>query len=585
MFRQLFVLLCVMIAGEEVCHAQTLSDDRLIDECEESMARADHKRAEMLARKLLESGARTNSDRSNAFAKAYLGSFNVSRGKLKEGFQMLNNATDWAKEEKNDTVMAIALNGLGIYYVMAENNMVLALKYMNEAKAHADKAKTPMLRFRIECNVVQAAIIRNDTTMLDYAVGSFEAAEKLPVRPAMPIMARHIARLLILKEDFATALNYLNKADALGVVGDVDRISGELLRGEIYLRQKEYSKAYASYNKALGMTKGVTQEIEVYIGMARVRLSSGEYDKAKEYAAKFHSLAEEAGITAYDDYYYSIMMEACAALGQWRDAYDYSGKLNKSITEQADADKEYIQKQITTAMQVERKEQEAEMRRQELQAERRRNIILAVSLALVILLSVVLVLEIRKKNHLYKTIVRQFRDAITEGDNLRKQLRQQMTVTETAEATDELLPVMHMQPEEAATSDAPDMEDEDDGKELASSLDEQTAEQLWQTLMREIEENKVYLNQGLTRETLAKLVGTNRTYLSKIIYLHTGLGYTQFINSRRIEEAVRILSDTKRSDYPLKAICQDIGFSSMTTFYNLFKARTGMTPSVFRKNA
>lgn len=581
----MFVLLCVMIAGEVVCHAQTLSDDRLIDECEESMARADHKRAEMLARKLLESGARTNSDRSNAFAKAYLGSFNVSRGKLKEGFQMLNNATDWAKEEKNDTVMAIALNGLGIYYVMAENNMVLALKYMNEAKAHADKAKTPMLRFRIECNVVQAAIIRNDTTMLDYAVGSFEEAEKLPVRPAMPIMARHIARLLILKEDFANALSYLNKADALGVVGDVDRISGELLRGEIYLRQKEYAKAYASYNKALGMTKGVTQEIEVYIGMARVRLSSGEYDKAKEYAAKFHSLAEGAGITAYDDYYYSIMMEACAALGQWRDAYDYSDKLNKSITEQADADKEYIQKQITTAMQVERKEQEAEMRRQELQAERRRNIILAVSLALVILLSVVLVLEIRKKNHLYKTIVRQFRDAITEGDNLRKQLRQQMTVTETAGATDELLPVMHMQPEEAATPDAPDMEDEDDGKELASSLDEQTAGQLWQTLMREIEENKVYLEQGLTRETLAKLVGTNRTYLSKIIYSHTGLGYTQFINSRRIEEAVRILSDPTRSGYPLKAICQDIGFSSMTTFYNLFKARTGMTPSVFRKNA
>lgn len=582
----MFVLLCVMIAGEEVCHAQTLSDDRLIDECEESMARADHQRAEMLARKLLESGARTNSDRSNAFAKAYLGSFNVSRGKLKEGFQMLNNATDWAKEEKNDTVMAIALNGLGIYYVMAENNMVLALKYMNEAKAHADKAKTPMLRFRIECNVVQAAIIRNDTTMLDYAVGSFEAAEKLPVRPAMPIMARHIARLLILKEDFATALNYLNKADALGVVGDVDRISGELLRGEIYLRQKEYSKAYASYNKALGMTKGVTQEIEVYIGMARVRLSSGEYDKAKEYAAKFHSLAEEAGITAYDDYYYSIMMEACAALGQWRDAYDYSGKLNKSITEQADADKEYIQKQITTAMQVERKEQEAEMRRQELEAERRRNIILGVALALVLLLSVGLVLEVRKKNRLYKTIVRQFRDAITDGDNLRKQLKEQKQETENVEKSAGIfLPVIRFSADIDEAPETGAAADEVDCKEQASSLDAHTAEELWRALMREIEENKVYLEQGLTRETLAKQLGTNRTYLSKIIYSHTGLGYTQFINGWRIEEAVRILSDTTRSDYPLKAICQDIGFSSMTTFYNLFKARTGMTPSVFRKNA
>ncbi len=249
------------------------------------------------------------------------------------------------------------------------------------------------------------------------------------------------------------------------------------------------------------------------------------------------------------------MKDACAALGQWREAYGYSDKLNKCIEEQADTSKEYVQKQITTAMQVERKEQEAEMRRLELQSERRRNIILGAVLALVIILSAVLAIEIRKKTGLYRTIVRQFREAITERDDLRRQLRQQ-----EADAAD-------------------------DGKEKHSSLDARMAKELWRALMKEMEENEVYLEPGMSREALAKLLGTNRTYLSKIIYANTGLGYTQFINSWRIEAAVRILSDTSRADYPLKAICRDIGFSSMTTFYKLFKARTGMTPSVFRKNA
>ena len=519
------------------------------------MVRADYHKAERLSRQLMAYGERIDSDRCRSFANAYMGSFYVARGRLEEGLRMLDKARVWAEEEHNDTVQAISLNGLGIYCVMAENNLVIALKYFNEAKTYAVKASLPPLRFRIESNVVQTAIIRNDTTMLDYAIGCFEEAGKLQVRPAMPIMARHIARLLILKRRFADALSWLDKADAMGFCDDDDRIVGEMLRGEVYLRQRDHGKAYGSYRKALGLVGSATQEMEAYIGLARAKLVGEDYAACKAYAAKVRSLADKTGIIAYDADYYSIMKDACAALGQWREAYGYSDKLNKCIEEQADTGKEYVQKQITTAMQVERKEQEAEMRRLELQSERRRNIILGAVLALVLLLSAVLAIEIREKTGLYRTIVRQFREAITERDDLRRQLRQQ-----EADAAD-------------------------DGKEKHSSPDARMAEGLWRALMKEMEENEVYLEPGMSREALAKLLGTNRTYLSKIIYANTGLGYTQFINSWRIEAAVRILSDTSRADYPLKAICRDIGFSSMTTFYKLFKARTGMTPSVFRKNA
>ena len=61
------------------------------------------------------------------------------------------------------------------------------------------------------------------------------------------------------------------------------------------------------------------------------------------------------------------------------------------------------------------------------------------------------------------------------------------------------------------------------------------------------------------------------------------MSYLQFVNSYRINEAVRILSDHDKIDYPLKQIWSDLGFNSPTTFYKLFQQAVGITPSVYRK--
>ena len=82
---------------------------------------------------------------------------------------------------------------------------------------------------------------------------------------------------------------------------------------------------------------------------------------------------------------------------------------------------------------------------------------------------------------------------------------------------------------------------------------------------------------------LAAMLGTNRTYLSAVIKEKSGMNYQQFINSYRIQEAIRILSDNDSADYPLKQLWNDLGFSSSSTFYKLFQQAVGITPSVFRK--
>ena len=93
-----------------------------------------------------------------------------------------------------------------------------------------------------------------------------------------------------------------------------------------------------------------------------------------------------------------------------------------------------------------------------------------------------------------------------------------------------------------------------------------------------------YRQRDLTVEKVAKMIGTNRTYLSKAINEKTALSFNYYINSYRIQEAVWLLSDPG-NDIPLKTLSYELGFHSLSTFYKLFNDVVGMPPSKFREKA
>ncbi|MCM1077851.1 MAG: helix-turn-helix domain-containing protein [Bacteroides sp.] len=94
-------------------------------------------------------------------------------------------------------------------------------------------------------------------------------------------------------------------------------------------------------------------------------------------------------------------------------------------------------------------------------------------------------------------------------------------------------------------------------------------------------ESKLFKDPSVSVGMVAERLDTNRTYLSKTINDTMGKSFTQLINDYRIREAISLISDTK-SNLPLKQICADAGFSSMSTFYTTFQTVTGMTPSRYR---
>ncbi len=110
------------------------------------------------------------------------------------------------------------------------------------------------------------------------------------------------------------------------------------------------------------------------------------------------------------------------------------------------------------------------------------------------------------------------------------------------------------------------------------------SEAIFEKIIKMFEEEKIYKQHDLSLDSLAKKIGSNRTYISKIINEKTGKNFTEFVNEYRIEEAKRLLCDTKNKRLTIEAIGLEAGFKSKSTFFRVFKNITGVTPSFFLKN-
>ena len=108
--------------------------------------------------------------------------------------------------------------------------------------------------------------------------------------------------------------------------------------------------------------------------------------------------------------------------------------------------------------------------------------------------------------------------------------------------------------------------------------------ELYNNLIKLIENDMIFIDPNLSLSTLAKELNTNTSYLSKIINDKLNLNFNNFINSYRIKEARKLLSDPKNYTYTIASIAEKVGFRSISVFNKSFKENTGLTPSYFLKS-
>ena len=92
------------------------------------------------------------------------------------------------------------------------------------------------------------------------------------------------------------------------------------------------------------------------------------------------------------------------------------------------------------------------------------------------------------------------------------------------------------------------------------------------------EEPRLYLQYDISATQLAKLVGTNRVYLSKY-FAAQGTTYNAYINSLRIQHFIQLYHEAVATSQPViaKQLAYQSGFRSYSTFSAVFKQVMGTT--------
>ena len=108
---------------------------------------------------------------------------------------------------------------------------------------------------------------------------------------------------------------------------------------------------------------------------------------------------------------------------------------------------------------------------------------------------------------------------------------------------------------------------------------DETLSKLQQFMMAE----KPYLNPSLTIQDVSNTIQIPTRELSILINHHLNQHFYDFVNSYRIEQAMEILKDTRKSKVTILEILYQVGFNSKSSFNTAFKKHTGYTPTDYRK--
>ena len=126
---------------------------------------------------------------------------------------------------------------------------------------------------------------------------------------------------------------------------------------------------------------------------------------------------------------------------------------------------------------------------------------------------------------------------------------------------------------------------EDPKEESATAVDTKPLDSTISKIMDGIVNQKLFLNQSLNVEQFSAKIGVPYRDVSFAINKAFGTNFFEFINSYRIEESKRYLSDEKYKDMTIMDILLESGFNSKSAFQRFFKRLTGTSPTEFRRDA
>ena len=580
MFRRLFILAAVVSLGlpavraqegaashAAVIQADTLPAllerlerdpediDLLVEICSQYTMRSEFAAIHPYVSRLRRAGAAHDDERALMYADLFSGqSYLLAEGSDSTRIY-LDRALIRGRQCEDPVALCRIYNALGIYAVSIETNYFGGIEYFLEAMEYARSASLNRFYLVAQCNLANTYYMRNDPAGLKYAeevyrLGTEWGYDYLAFGGA--VISAYMHYML---GDQNRALEYI-----LRTLPDTDKFGyhTELysLYANILHAQGDDAGAERYYLMALDHIdqKFVTAAVMTYLSYGTYLNDRGEYARAIPVLRQGIELSERSNNAVHRYKLYLRISEAETALGRYREALDYF----KSYHSQADSifnvERERSINELRVRYDAERQENMLRKSEIDLIRQQRRFQLLLLLLLFAVGISTVVYILYRRKDKMYKQIVRQ------QYEFLKKEKKAAQPAMPPPGPTSPQTEKPSPDRDDHAVRDA----------ELFARI-----EYLMQT-------EGVYRQNDLTIERLAERLDTNRTYISRAINQQAGKTFSSYVNSYRIDEAVRRLSDVD-DDTPLKALAQTLGYNHLQTFYTSFQSAIGMPPSKYRE--
>lgn len=520
--------------------------------------RGDYNQTIFYARKLDSISTINKNEVYQMYAGIYLGQALMMNGVQEESRYYMDKSLKLAISLSNDSALASAYNGLGLYAANIEMDYYRSINYFFEGIQAAQKSSNERLYSILLCNISGIYYLKKDPKGLKYALECYELGHKKRDPYLIFCGSTNSAYMYYLQKDYEEALKYIKEAEFIMDKNNFyDRANVYNLYGNILLEKGDKSSAHEMFDKALSFEEHsqISSIVDSYLGLAKLMIVDRKYPDALAFLYKGLDISQKNKNTIHTLTLYEKIADTYQLEENYESAIMYYKIYHHLSDSVFNADKERSISELRVKYDMEKHENEVQQSNLIILQKEKNIQALLFALVLIILLLGGTYLSYYRKNKLYLQIVKRNQEAIKKEKYLQAQLAE-LSETEP-------------------NNPAPD-------KYTGSSLTDEKSLSLYNKLDNLMRKEHIYRQKDITKEKLALSLNTNRTYLSQVINTYANVTFNHFINSFRIEDAVRTLSDPE-SDVPLKALASDLGFNSITTFYKAFQSSVGMTPSQYRE--
>ena len=118
---------------------------------------------------------------------------------------------------------------------------------------------------------------------------------------------------------------------------------------------------------------------------------------------------------------------------------------------------------------------------------------------------------------------------------------------------------------------------------IAYQYSESELGELEQSLNRIMKEQKPFLDENLSLNSLAALLSISDKKLSTLLNQRMQISFYDYVNGFRVDDVIDKLKNPSYDKFTLLAIAFESGFNSKTSFNRIFKKVTGVSPSQYKK--